>query len=313
MLALLASEVLLAFLPVERVKLGAFFTSLALLLLAFVGLTDSAVVRALRHLAAASAFFALALPFLLLVPYLLYALGTGSFSPGNLGRLAAYVAIPTLLLFPDRRGRSDRLGWRDGAAMLALAVPVSARWLRGVWTWPQEVYFFSPLFCVVVGAYGFLVLRRLEDVGFRLGFRKRDVIDGFINFVSFAVLGIPLGYALDFIAFRPASVTLLDFGTQFVGIYLTIAIPEELLFRGILQNQLEKTFSGRKRGLHALVVASVVFGLAHLHHAPVPNWRYAIMAALAGMFYGNAFRMRRRISSAALTHTLVDAVWHFWF
>jgi hypothetical protein len=313
LLALLAEAVVLAFLPVDRVKLGAFFASLALLLLAFVGLTYTAVVRAIRHLAVTSAVSALALPFLLLVPYLVYSLGTDSFSAEGLGKLAAYIAVPTLLLFPDRRGHGERLGWRDVAAMLALGVPVSARWLRGIWTWPEEVYFFGPLFCVAVGAYGFLVLRRLEDVGYRLGFRKYDVIDGFINFAGFAALGIPLGYALGFIAFRPTSVSFLDFVVQFAGIYLTIAIPEELLFRGIFQNQLQKTFSGRRRGVYALLVASVVFGLAHLHHAPVPNWRYAVMAALAGGFYGNAFRMRRRISSAALTHTLVDAVWHFWF
>jgi hypothetical protein len=108
-------------------------------------------------------------------------------------------------------------------------------------------------------------------------------------------------------------VTFLDFVIQFAGIYLTIAIPEELLFRGILQNQLEKSFAGRRRGVYALLLASVIFGLAHLHHAPVPNWRYAIMATLAGIFYGSAFRMRRRLPAAALTHTLVDTVWHFWF
>jgi len=106
-------------------------------------------------------------------------------------------------------------------------------------------------------------------------------------------------------------------GFQLVGIYLTIAIPEELMFRGILQNLLENTI-GARWGTDAgrtwgLVVASVIFGASHFHHPPVPNWRYCIMATLAGLFYGTAYRTRRRISSSALTHALVDTLWHFWF
>ena len=129
----------------------------------------------------------------------------------------------------------------------------------------------------------------------------------------FALLAIPLGYALGFIQFRPTSVTAADFALQLFGIYLTIAIPEELLFRGILQNLLVKSITRGPRGLYGLLIASVIFGAAHLHHSPAPNWRYAILATLAGVFYGNTFRTRSRVSAPALTHTLVDTVWHFWF
>jgi membrane protease YdiL (CAAX protease family) len=57
----------------------------------------------------------------------------------------------------------------------------------------------------------------------------------------------------------------------------------------------------------------VVFGAAHLHHAPRPNWRYAILATLAGIFYGNVYRTRQRLCASALIHALVDTLWHFWF
>ena len=67
------------------------------------------------------------------------------------------------------------------------------------------------------------------------------------------------------------------------------------------------------RGLYGLLIASVVFGAAHLHHPPVPNWRYAMLATLAGIFYGNVYRTRQRLCASALTHALVDTIWHFWF
>jgi uncharacterized protein len=52
---------------------------------------------------------------------------------------------------------------------------------------------------------------------------------------------------------------------------------------------------------------------SHFHHPPVPNWRYCIMVTVAGVFYGLAYQWRRRTSTSALTHGLVDTLWHFWF
>jgi membrane protease YdiL (CAAX protease family) len=297
----------------DPLRLAAFLAALAVILTALVGLTFPAIVRQLRQQATASPWRALAMPFLLLVPYFIFAFGTGTFSARAVGKLAAYIAVPTLLLLPDRLHRAERVGWRDLGAMLALALPVSAGWLSSIWTWPYELYFFSPLFCVGVGAYAFLVIRNLEGVGYRLSFRKSDVVDGLVNFAGFALVGIPLGLFLGFIQFRPQGVSVWDFAFQLCGIYVTIAIPEELLFRGIFQNFLVKSIQAGPRGLYGLLIAAVVFGASHLHHAPVPNWKYAALAALAGVFYGNAFRTRQRLSAPALTHALVDTVWHFWF
>ena len=95
-----------------------------------------------------------------------------------------------------------------------------------------------------------------------------------------------------------------------MGIYLLIAVPEELLFRGIIQNLIEQRF---RRSWITLVAASLVFGAAHLDNAttgyPVPNFAYMLMAALAGMAYGWAWRRSSKITTAAVTHTLVDWVW----
>jgi membrane protease YdiL (CAAX protease family) len=321
LLIALAEGLILAGVRFDPVRVGAFLACLALILVALVGLTQPPVVRLLHQRAIRSVWMALGTPALLLLPYLVFALGTRTLSLLALAKLAAYIVVPTLLLLPDRMHRAERVGWRDFVAMLALALPLSADWLSGIWVWPsdaiftepQEIYLFVPLFCVCVGAYAFLVIRNLEGVGFRLGFRKGDLIDGLANFAGFALLGIPLGYALHFIHFRPHSVSAVDIAFQFLGIYLTIAIPEEFLFRGVLQNFLSRSLTGPRHAVYALLIASVIFGASHLHHAPVPNWRYAILAALAGVFYGNAYRTRQRLSSPALTHALVDTIWHFWF
>lgn len=331
----LAEGIILAQMRVDPWRLGAVLASLALTLAAFVALTDSDFVAELRARARESAWKAAGAPFLLLIPYLVLALATETFGVRGAGKLAAYIAAPTLLLLPDRLRPPGRAGWRDFAAMLALAVPVSAGWLTGVWTWPQELYFLRPMVSVCVGAYGFLVLRNLQGVGYQLLWRWGDAIHGLGNFATYSMLAIPLGLYLNFL--HPHSVALAserlltpffghsvrltvpgglwlaaDILLHFAGIYLTIAIPEELLFRGILQNFLARSISGEAREVKAVLIASVIFGASHLHHSPVPNWHYGIMATLAGVFYGNAYRATRRIPASGLTHALVDTAWHFW-
>lgn len=294
-------------------NLFALLFSFALVLGAFVAFTDSSFVRQLRRWARQSIALALLLPFALLAPYFILALPTATFSWWALARLSIYIALPTLLLLPDRHHGREKSTWRDLAAMLALAYPVASRWLQRIWVWPTDLYVFRPLFCVCVGAYAFLVIRNLEGVGYKLLMRARDLREGVIHFAAFAILGIPLGLALGFIHPHSNHISLEQFALQFIGVYLTVAIPEELLFRGILQNLLTRTIRKGPRGRFALILASVIFGLSHLHHAPVPNWRYAMMATLAGLFYGDCFNVRGRTSASATTHALVDTVWHFWF
>ena len=63
----------------------------------------------------------------------------------------------------------------------------------------------------------------------------------------------------------------------------------------------------------AQAIASVLFGLSHIQHAPFPNWRYVAMATVAGWFYGWAYRKHRSLMASAGTHALVDTLWRTWF
>jgi membrane protease YdiL (CAAX protease family) len=308
-----AESIFLLQVHIDPWRLGALLECLALSLGLLLAFTDSGFVHQLRKWALQGTPLAFLMPFALLAPYLVLALSTETFSWLALARLTAYVSLPTLLLLPDRVHGPDGAGWRDFAAMLSLGLPVSAGWLTGVWVWPEDIYAFRPIFCVCVGAYAFLVVRNLKDAGYRIVFKKSDLNEGFIHFVGFVIVAIPLGLLLHFIHPHTRSVSPWTFVADFTGIYLTVAIPEELLFRGILQNFLVKTFKGPRRGQYGLLLASVIFGLSHLHHAPAPNWRYAILATVAGIFYGDVYRLRERTSASAFTHAMVDTVWHFWF
>jgi membrane protease YdiL (CAAX protease family) len=96
-----------------------------------------------------------------------------------------------------------------------------------------------------------------------------------------------------------------------IGIFLLTAWPEELLFRGLLQNSLTRTLSSESGGW---ILASIIFGLAHITNSGVfPNWRYALLATIAGIFYGRTWRKTASIFPAAIVHALVDTTWHLLF
>jgi len=91
--------------------------------------------------------------------------------------------------------------------------------------------------------------------------------------------------------------------------FFLVAVPEELFFRGWLQNLLER----RMGRTPALILTAVLFGLAHFNkRAAHFNWRYVLLAAIAGIFYGRAWRQGRRVGASAITHATVDTVWGLW-
>ena len=130
------------------------------------------------------------------------------------------------------------------------------------------------------------------------------------NFLWFALLALPAGLALRFIAWNPRWRGWPQLGLDFLQIFLFIALLEELFFRGFLQTLLAKTLRS-EYGAQALVAC--LFGLFHILHAPFPNWRYVALATVAGWFYGSAFRQGGGVMAAALTHAAVDTVWRTFF
>jgi membrane protease YdiL (CAAX protease family) len=62
-----------------------------------------------------------------------------------------------------------------------------------------------------------------------------------------------------------------------------------------------------------LVLAAIAFGLVHLPFRSFPNWRFAALAALAGIFYGRAYQQTGSIRAAMVTHALVNTTWRLLF
>ncbi len=152
-------------------------------------------------------------------------------------------------------------------------------------------------------------MRQLDGVGFDLRLRRDDFIIGLREFGLYAVIALPLGLWLGFLHFHAAWPNVLHAAGALIFTFLFIAIPEELFFRGWLQNLLER----RVGRWIALFLTSILFGLAHWNKRTTTfNWQYVLMAAIAGVFYGRAWRAQRRVGASSITHATVDTLWSLW-
>jgi uncharacterized protein len=247
---------------------------------------------------------------LLLVPCGVYAIGTGTFTTYAALKLAVFVLGPAALLAFSASPPS-RLTWADALAILALWLPLDFRLFRDVWSWPEggAAYTLNVVLAVDLALLLFVAFRRLEGVGYRFRVGRNDLSAYLINLAICLALVVPAGIATGFVRFNPDTGAA-SFAFSFLAIFLTIAVPEELLFRGLIQNFLKKTWNHSGR---ALVVTSVVFGLAHLNNGPQPDWRYVLLATIAGFFYGRAYVQSGGLMAAALLHASIDAIWRGFF
>jgi membrane protease YdiL (CAAX protease family) len=250
----------------------------------------------------------LAVPALLCVPFALVAHAFGVF---RWGWLALYALLPVAIaLFLDQARSADtgrRGNWRDFVILAALGLAVDLRWLEPAW--PNGFAAFGKMLLLDAGIFGFLAVRQLDGVGFDLRLKGRDVGVGLREFLLYAVIAVPLGLGLGFLHFHRGWPQPLRALSAFVFTFFFIAIPEELFFRGWLQNLLERRI-GRTA---ALALTAVLFGLAHWNKRTASfNWRYVLMAAIAGVFYGRAWRAQRRVGASSITHATVDTLWSLW-
>jgi membrane protease YdiL (CAAX protease family) len=246
-------------------------------------------------------------PAVLCIPYVLVASSAGIF---RWDWFAVYLLVPVTVagllwqagtIDPEKRGN-----WRDYLVLVGLGLAVDLRWLEPAW--PAHLAVFNKMLLLDAGIYGFLVLRQLDGVGFDLRLRWRDIGFGLRELAMYTPIAVILGLSLGFLHLH----SIWPRPIQLAGFFFTfffIAVPEELFFRGWMQNLLE-----RRIGRHsALPLTAALFGLSHFNkRATHFNWRYVLLAAIAGIFYGRAWLEERRVGASAITHASVDTIWSIW-
>jgi membrane protease YdiL (CAAX protease family) len=209
---------------------------------------------------------------------------------------SAYLIVPALIA-GARIGQSPS-PMQVLAAALCLWLPVEFHLLPPVPLPPPGGLRAVEFAALTSGLYLFLVACPVDRIGYTFLLTRHDVVLALVATAAFAIPGIAIGIGTHFLAWHP-RVNAVSTAVVPFAIYLATALPEEFLFRGLIQNSLERLL-----GRAGLPMAAIVFGLAHL-----PDPRYVVLATLAGFAYGWVYRRTRRITASAVTHAAVDWIW----
>ncbi|NTU65074.1 MAG: CPBP family intramembrane metalloprotease [Chloroflexi bacterium] len=225
-------------------------------------------------------------------------------------RLGAF-ALPALLILLTTREQKSRLNFYFASAVLFIwyTVEFGAAPDVGLPVGASLIGYLK-LALIVLFLYVVTLSQRLPEVGFTFLLNRRDWREVLINFVLFGVIAIPIGLITGFI--KPTTVlpSLLEIVGRGVFIFLFIALPEEILFRGVIHRYLERVL--RWSPLATLILSSVIFGVSHLNNPPNVGY-YFILASIAGFFYGRTFVHTGKVVPAALVHLAVDWMWSVFF
>jgi membrane protease YdiL (CAAX protease family) len=247
-------------------------------------------------------------PLLLLTAYLVFALPTGHFRWDMcLGMAALVLVISLLLQHADATSRATP-DWHDWLVLALLGISVDLHFFDQAW--PIAGFTgLSKLLFVDAGLYGYLVIRPIGGIGFDFRATLSDLGIGLREFLFYSPIAIALGFVLQFLHFHRTLSTPLAFAAGWLFTLFFVAMPEEIFFRGLMLNMLERRIGTNR----ALAFTSILFGLAHFNkRTQYFNWRYVMLAAIAGIFYGRAWLARRRLIASSITHAMVDTVWSIW-
>lgn len=204
-------------------------------------------------------------------------------------------------------GSTFSLTWTDVALWIILWIPFDLRWSMEMhplldYTW----WSISISLVAVIGWYGF----RGAEIGINLVPKFKDLYVALLALLMIMVVVIPPGIISGFLTFAmPESFDVKKSAAHFVGLFLTVALPEELFFRGLLYRGLQNISS--KKWV-PIVVSSVAFGLMHWNNVNDLTMQitYVSLATIAGLGYAWAYKKSgNNLFAAILTHTLVDWVW----
>jgi membrane protease YdiL (CAAX protease family) len=231
---------------------------------------------------------------------------TGNFDPYHT-TIFAFIVFAVFGVLKKNSDKEFKLNWSDMALWLLLWIPFDLRWYDGMQ--PNLDYTWWSITISVIAVIGWVGYRG-ADIGYNLIPKFKDIIIAILALLLIMALVIPPGLLTGFLSFgMPETYDIPKLAIHFIGLFLTVALPEELFFRGILLRGLEKVSS--KKWV-PMVVSSLAFGLMHWNNLNDLSMQitYVSLATIAGLGYGWAYkRSGNNLFAAILAHTLVDWVW----
>jgi membrane protease YdiL (CAAX protease family) len=254
-------------------------------------------------------------PVLLSCVFTCASLMAGAFSATLTLLVLAYTLAPVLVAFVQGTAIAPRPTALDFLGILILWLPIEFAAGAQLVPRPAQGFLHSVAYgiAILLGLILWTGFRSFAGMKYNLPRQGRDFWLPLVGFAMVAPILAVVGIAVGFIPPPHLPVQSAGRMAAAVGIiFAGTALPEEILFRALIQNLLMQRFGCSTR---TLVLASFIFGCAHLDNGPqpLPNWRYMILATIAGFAYGKVFQKSSTVLSSAGLHMLVDWTKHFFF
>jgi membrane protease YdiL (CAAX protease family) len=290
---------------------------LALLLAAVLAFFAPFVRNCVRGVLHAHPAIVWAVPFLLTIVFSGAAALAGAFSFSLALLLLGYTTAPVVCAWIEGAGFIPRPAALDFVAILLLWLPLEFAAGARLVPRPAQGILHSVAYgiAILLGLVLFTGFRSFPGMKYNLPRWRSDFGLPLAAFAITAPVLMVVGIALGFIPMPhwPGGAAT---GGRMAGAFGIIlagtALPEEILFRSLIQNLIMLRFGASWR---TLLAASLIFGCAHLDNGPqpLPNWRYMILATIAGVAYGMVFQRSSTVLSSAALHSMVDWTKHFLF
>jgi membrane protease YdiL (CAAX protease family) len=226
-----------------------------------------------------------------------------------------YTAGPVLCAYAQGAGPVSHPSVLDFLTVLLLWLPLEFSVGANLIPRPAQGFLHSVAYglAILLALVLFVGFRSVPGLKFNLPCDARDYWLPLVGFAITAPVLALAGIAIGFIS--PPHLPIQSTGRMLsaaILIFAGTALPEEILFRSLIQSLIMLRFGANTR---TLLAAAFIFGCAHLNNGPqpLPNWRYMILATIAGVAYGAVFRKASTVLSSAALHTLVDWTKHFFF
>ena len=240
----------------------------------------------------------------------------GTWNPDLFLIVLLYTLAPAVCVYLRGPGPADKPGALDFSAILLLWLPLEfpagaahliAKHAQGF------LHSVAYGIAILLGLILFVGFRAFPGMKYNPPRGARDLAIPLAAYAVTAPVLMLLGISIGFIPAPHLPTASAGKMAAAAGIiFAATALPEEILFRAMIQNLLMLRFG---RSSRTLLVASVIFGAAHLDNGPqpLPNWRYMILATIAGYGYGWVFERSRTVLSSTLLHCMVDWTKHYFF
>jgi membrane protease YdiL (CAAX protease family) len=239
-----------------------------------------------------------------LLPYVILTIPEFSFSPERFLTLAAMMAaVAFWFLLPAHPVRD-----------LSFLVLLGGILLSGISEWiyrspdpKTPVFVLGHLTLISTAVLAVLLFDQRHEIRFGFIPTARESGIGILWALGAAAVALPLGLKLGVLHLGAHPVPLWAALGEVLAFFWVIALSEEFFFRALLQQWLTDWTGSAGT---AIIFAAAAFGACHLSFGKqFPNFRFAILAGVVGLFYGGAYRQARSMRASMVTHALLVSGW----